>query len=416
MLISHRVLDLTNEKGFLCGKVLGDLGADVIKIEPPGGDPARNRGPFYKDMVHPEKSLFWLYTNLNKRGITLNLGLGEGREIFKELVAKADAVIESFEPGYLDSLGLGYSELERLNPGLVMTSITTFGQKGPYSHFKATDLVGMAMGGMVRIFGYPDETPVRPSLPQFYYLGSLHGTAGTMMALYHRELTGEGQWVDVSCQGAVAKSLMDVVPWWDLGKVNVKGSGRWIITHRPQPLGNLRVTRIWECKDGHVVFMLGGGAQTGFVASSRALVELANANGMGLELKDFDWSTWNAAGVPQEDADRIMKPLADFLKTKTKAELFSEAVKRSILMVPIQHIGELVESSQLKEREFWVDVPHPELGSTVTCSGFPMKISGFTYRPQRRAPLIGEHNEEIYSGELGRSKGELALLKAQRVI
>jgi len=416
MLSSYQVLDLTDEKGFLCGKTLADLGTDVIKVEKPGGDTGRNIGPFYKDIPHPEKSLFWFYTNLNKRGITLNLETKEGREILKKLLTKADIVIESFEPGYMDSLGLGYSELERINPGIIMTSITPFGQEGPYSHFKATDIVGVSMGGMVRIYGECGESPCRISLPQFYFLGSLHAAAGTMMALYYRELTGEGQWVDVSCQEAVAQSLMDVSSWWDLNKVNIKGTGAWVVSPRPEPLGDLHVRRVWECKDGYVVFVFAGGAAPGMVASSKALVELANENGMALEIKDYDWSQWDATSVTQEEADRLMKPIADFLKTRTKAELFGEALKRSILLAPIQHVGELVPSPQLKHRGFWVDVCHPELEDTITYPGYPIKVSSFTYHPQRRAPLIGEHNEEIYIGELGLSKEDLTLLRAQGVI
>ena len=416
MLSSYQVLDLTDEKGFLCGKTLADLGTDVIKVEKPGGDTGRNIGPFYKDIPHPEKSLFWFYTNLNKRGITLNLETKEGREILKKLLTKADIVIESFEPGYMDSLGLGYSELERINPGIIMTSITPFGQEGPYSHFKATDIVGVSMGGMVRIYGECGESPCRISLPQFYFLGSLHAAAGTMMALYYRELTGEGQWVDVSCQEAVAQSLMDVSSWWDLNKVNIKGTGAWVVSPRPKPLGDLHVRRVWECKDGYVVFVFAGGAAPGMVASSKALVELANENGMALEIKDYDWSQWDATSVTQEEADRLMKPIADFLKTRTKAELFGEALKRSILLAPIQHVGELVPSPQLKHRGFWVDVCHPELEDTITYPGYPIKMSSFTYHPQRRAPLIGEHNEEIYIGELGLSKEDLTLPRAQGVI
>jgi len=416
MLSSYQVLDLTDEKGFLCGKTLADLGTDVIKVEKPGGDTGRNIGPFYKDIPHPEKSLFWFYTNLNKRGITLNLETKEGREILKKLLTKADIVIESFEPGYMDSLGLGYSELERINPGIIMTSITPFGQEGPYSHFKATDIVGVSMGGMVRIYGECGESPCRISLPQFYFLGSLHAAAGTMMALYYRELTGEGQWVDVSCQEAVAQSLMDVSSWWDLNKVNIKGTGAWVVSPRPKPLGDLHVRRVWECKDGYVVFVFAGGAAPGMVASSKALVELANENGMALEIKDYDWSQWDATSVTQEEADRLMKPIADFLKTRTKAELFGEALKRSILLAPIQHVGELVPSPQLKHRGFWVDVCHPELEDTITYPGYPIKVSSFTYHPQRRAPLIGEHNEEIYIGELGLSKEDLTLPRAQGVI
>jgi len=417
MLVSYRILDLTNERGLLCGKVLGDMGADVIMIEPPQGHPSRKMGPFFKDIPHPEKSLYWMFTNLNKRGITLDITQSEGREIFKKMVSKADAVIESFDPGYMEGLGLGYADLEKINPGIVLTSITPFGQKGPYAHFKVTDLVGMSMGGMVRIFGNYGEAPVRISMPQFYFLGSLYAMAGAMLALYHRDMSGQGgQHVDASCQQAVAKSLMDASSWWDINKVNIVGTGNFILGKRPSPPGELRVRRVWECKDGHVVFIMGGGANVGMSASSKALVQLANEHGMALEIKDFDWSTWNAAAITQEEADKIINPLADFLKTMPIHELFEEAVKRSILIGPIQNTAGLMESSQLKARQFWTEVPHPELGGTLTYPGYPLKVTGCDYRPQRRAPMLGEHNEEIYLNELGFPREKLVLLKTQGII
>ena len=141
MLSCYRVLDLSNEKGFLCGRALGDFGADVIKIERPGGEPGRNIGPFYHDEVDPEKSLYWFAVNAGKRGITLDIETADGREILKELLKKADFLIESFRPGYMDSIGLGYDELSRLNSGLVMTSITPFGQTGPWADYQADDIV-----------------------------------------------------------------------------------------------------------------------------------------------------------------------------------------------------------------------------------------------------------------------------------
>ena len=153
LLGGYRVLDLTDEKGHLCGKVLGDFGADVIKIERPGGDRARNRGPFYQNIADPEKSLSWFSFNTSKRGITLDIESLDGREIFKQLVRTADIVIESFEPGYLDGLGLGYADMEKIKPDIILTSITPFGQTGPHAHYKVTDLVGVAMGGIVRILG-----------------------------------------------------------------------------------------------------------------------------------------------------------------------------------------------------------------------------------------------------------------------
>jgi len=150
LLEGYRIFDLTDEKGLLCGKILADLGADVIKVERPGGDFARNKGSFYRDVVHPEKSLFWFYTNLGKRGITLNIESQEGQKIFKELVSQADIVIESFKPSYMERLRLNYPELERVNHGIIVTSISPFGQEGAYSHYRCTDIVGMAMGGMLR--------------------------------------------------------------------------------------------------------------------------------------------------------------------------------------------------------------------------------------------------------------------------
>ena len=238
-------MDLADEKGLLCGKVLGDMGADVIRIEPPGGDPARNIGPFYKDIPHPEKSLFWFFTNLNKRGITLDIGTADGKEIFRRLVKTADFVVESFKPGYMESLGLGYSELEKLNPRIIMTSITPFGQTGPYAYYKATDLVGVSMGGMVRLYGESDRPPNRISAPQFYFLGGLHGAQGSLVAHYHRELTGEGQHVDVSCQQAVVLALMNAAEIWDIYKINYRAAGPKAFSPRPTPPGPLFVRLIW---------------------------------------------------------------------------------------------------------------------------------------------------------------------------
>ena len=159
LLGSHRVLDLTDEKGWFCGKILGDLGADVIKVEKPGGDPARNTGPFYHDIIEPEKSLYWMALNTNKKGITLDIETPDGREIFKKLLKTADVVIESFAPGYMDKLGLGYSELSKINPGIILTSVSGFGQEGPYRDYKAPDIVVRALGGLIYTVGEADRPP-----------------------------------------------------------------------------------------------------------------------------------------------------------------------------------------------------------------------------------------------------------------
>jgi len=416
LLSGYRVLDLTDEKGLLCGKVLGDLGADVIKVERPGGDLARNTGPFYKDRPDPEKSLFWFYTNLNKRGITLNLETRDGREIFKRLVKTAHFVIESYEPGYLVSLGLGYPELEKTNPATIMTSITPFGQTGPYAHYKATDIVLMGMGGLMQIFGDPERAPVRVSQPQAFFYGSMHGVVGSLMAHYHRQGTGEGQHVDVSCQEAVVLTLCFVAENWDILKINYERAGPSVARARPAPLGTLLVQHVYACQDGSTQGYIFGGAQAGVVASSRALTEWANSHGYALELNDYDWTKLDMGSVPQSEMSRVLGAIQKFLLTRTKAEIMEKGVERSILTMPITDAKDVMESPQFKAREFFVPVAHPELGQAITYPGFPIKVAGLPYKPQRRAPFVGEHNEEVYIGELGLSGEELARLKASKVI
>jgi crotonobetainyl-CoA:carnitine CoA-transferase CaiB-like acyl-CoA transferase len=415
LLSGCRVLDLADEKGALCGKLLGELGADVIRIEPPGGCTSRNTGPFYHDTPHPEKSLHWYFTNMNKRGITLNIETADGNDLFRRLVESADFVIESFEPGYMEGLGLGYGDLEKINPRVIMTSITPFGQTGPYSGYKAPDIVGVAMGGMVYISGELDRPPNRLSCPQFYFLGGLHGATGSMVAHYYRELTGEGQYVDVSCQQAVVLSLMIVAEIWDMLKYSYRGMGPTYAGARPNapPLFS-RV--IYPCKDGHVFCLITGAAQAGMVASSKALAEMANKDGMAAELQDYPWQTIDAATITQEELDQIIEPLKEFLATKTKAELFEEALERGILLAPITTMKDVAESPQLAARGFWQEVHHPELDETITYPGYPIKLSETFAHTSCRAPLVGEHNEEVYVDEMGLTKNDLISLKVNGVI
>ncbi len=206
MLSPYRVLDLTDEKGIICGKMLGDLGADVIKVEKPGGDSARNIGPFYHNEVNPEKSLFWFAFNTSKRGITLDIETKKGQGVFKKLVKTADLVLESFPPGYLDKLGLGYSALEKINPRIIMVSITPFGQTGPYKDYKTSDIVAWAIGGRMQTIGDPDRRPLRIShYSQCFVHAGMEASVGALLALHYRDMTGQGQQVDVSTQDRVAR-------------------------------------------------------------------------------------------------------------------------------------------------------------------------------------------------------------------
>ncbi|MDG7041734.1 MAG: CoA transferase [Nitrososphaerota archaeon] len=420
MLSPFRVLDLTDEKGFYCGKVLGDLGADVIKIERPGGDPARNIGPFYKDMAHPEKSLYWWAYNTSKRGITLNIESSDGHEIFKKLVKTADIVIESFPPGYMDRLGLGYSVLSEIQPRLVMTSITPFGQTGPYRDYKSPDIVACCLGGQTYVTGDADRPPCRISFPQAYLHAGLHASGGTLAALRYRELSGEGQYVDVSMQEAVVWTLQGLVQYWDLLKHNMVRTG----ISRSYYIGPRYPTRVmrfgYPCKDGHVAFMVAGGLLA--AVSMPGMVKWLDEEGMlgAFEpMKGWGYDEWlmrDPLSMSWEQINAEEATLARFFGTKTRAELYEQAQKRRIILYPTNTAEDLAENVQLRERQFYVEVKHPELGGTVTYVGAPYKTTESPWRISRRAPLIGEHNEEIYGIELGFSQEEMRLLKEAGVI
>lgn len=401
MLSPYRVLDLTDEKGPLCGKLLGDLGADVIKIERPGGDPARSLGPFYHDEIDPEKSLFWFAYNASKRGITLDIETARGQEIFKRLVKDADFVVESFSPGYMDKLGLGYSALERLNSRVIMVSISPFGQTGPYKDYKGPDIVAWAMGGFMHYFGDADRPPVRVGHhSQSHLEASIEGAVGAMMALYDLQVTGEGQQVDVSIQESVARGSATA------GRGTARGQ---------EGTAAVRTRHTWPCKDGDILWFYTSGPQA--VRQSRPIIEWMESEGVADDfLTGIDWDKFDFREVTQEMIDRINATTGEFFMERTKAELFDGAVQRRIRLYPVATTADILSNPQLAAREFWTEVNHPELDASIIYPGAFANASETPPRISRRAPLIGEHNREIYEKELGISGEQLATLKQDKVI
>jgi benzylsuccinate CoA-transferase BbsE subunit len=402
----YRVLDLTNEKGYFCGKILADLGADVIKIEPPEGDPGRNIGPFYHDIPDKEKSLYFVAYNTNKRSITLNIETRDGQEILKRLVETADFVIESFDPGYGDKIGLGYSVLKGVNPRVIMVSITPFGQDGPYKDWKASDIVAIAMGGLSHITGSPDRPPARVSVDQAHVIAGAQGAMGAMIAHYYREATGKGQYVDTSTQESVVLSALTVPQAWDLQKFIWPREGAYLSRARK------RVRHLWPCKDGYIAWRLFGG---GLGVKTRALVEWMESEGQAGELAGVNWQQMDLLTVPSEKFYHWQELFGDFFKSHTKAELCREALVRGIVLIPASTPKDLLADPQLEARDYWEEIDYPELGGTILYPGALYKSSEMDWE-FRRAPLIGEHNSEIYEQELGFSKGALALLKQGEVI
>jgi crotonobetainyl-CoA:carnitine CoA-transferase CaiB-like acyl-CoA transferase len=413
MLSPYRVLDLTDERGFYGGKLLGDMGADVIKIEKPGGDPARRFGPFFHDIPEPEKSLYWMGLNTNKRGITLNLETPAGQTIFKRLVATADILIESFDPGCMDRLGLGYTSLKEINPRLIMASATGFGQSGPYRDHKAPSIVLWALSGQAYVTGDADRPPLSTSYPIPYFFGAMQAAIGALTALYHRAVTGHGQHVDAPsllslawATGAEPQGL-----WLNDGQIVTRHGRIW---PRPQPapgggIKYLDIPLAYPCKDGGIKFF--PFVDKGMLPSTNGLTQWTIEEGLASEtLQKVDWSTWNWQTVSQETVDDITGCFGRLFKRHTKDELWEEAQKRGIQLYPVFTAADTLKLPQLSIREFWEEVEHPELGTTITYPGAFTKLAKGSCGIRRRAPRIGEHNEEIYIKEMGMSPEELALL------
>ncbi len=391
-----RILDLTDLKGAMCAKLFGDMGADVLKIEPPEGDATRRIGPFLDGQPHLERSLlFWFY-NTSKRGITLDLNQQAGQELAKQLAAKADVLVESAAPGTLARLGLGYDELKQLNPNLVLTSITPFGQTGPYQSYRSSDIVAEALGGMIWTNGFPDEPPLHAMGLQAYHSASFFAAIGTLLALLTRDSLGEGQWVDVSIQEAVAGAVEHVAPFYHqgLGIESRRGSLHWS-----------RYFRVARCRDGYVMHCSLG--------DWTSLVEWVKGDKKAQDLED---ARWEDLVYRREHAEHLFDILDDWAKDYSVAELMEGAQLRRIPYAMVQPPEALVDDPQLNDRGFFSTIEHPELGRTVQYPGGPIHFTVTPSRIARRPPLLGEHNSEVYGNDLGLGANRLSALKQAGVI
>lgn len=411
LLSDCRGIELADDRGQICGEILSELGSEIIKVEPPGGERSRSIGPYWHDETDPQKSLYWFAHNRGKKGITLNIETIDGQEIFKCLVKKADFVIESFSPGYMDRLGLGYEVLHKINPKLVMTSITPFGQTGPYSAYKASDMVIMALGGRLFIEGDPDYPPVNISLPQSYLMAGTQAAVATMTAYYHSQIGGQGQHVGVSAQQSVALFLGNIIPLYELERVIIKRAG----VFRVGLSGGISQRQIWPCKDGFVAFIITGGRLG--KESRSALIDWIRDECMADKtLLEIDWIDFDMSKMTQELEDQIEGTIGKFFLTKTKAELFERALKEDLWLFPMSTPKDLLNDPHLSARDYWVNINHPELGTSIRYPGSFFKSTITRGVVHRRAPLPGEHNDEIYRGMLGLSTEDIVCLKEAGVI
>jgi len=413
MLNPYRVLDLTTERGLLCGQILADLGADVIKIEPPGGSSARKLGPFYQDQEDAENSLYWWAYNRNKRGVTLDITRSEGQDILRRLAQGAKFLIESDNPGTLARYGLSYDDLAADNPGLIYVSITPFGQDGPKASYADSDLIILASSGPLVITGDEDRPPVRLSVPQGYLHASAAAAPAALIALYESHRSNRGQHIDISAQQAAAHATQSTIlaaPLNDAETRRMAGGAK---------MGPLEIRLLWPAKDGHVsIAYLFGSA---FAHFTKRLMDWIYEEGFcDEEVQQMDWVDMGGGlfgGDPKtiEDYERLKLIVEDFTKTKTKAELFQNALDRGLLVAPVTTIDEVVESKQLESRQYWTTVDHEEIGKAFAYPGPFAKFSEQPIAYTRRPPKMGEHNAEVY-GELGLDTQALAELHSKGII
>lgn len=411
LLTPYRALDLTGPLGFLTGKIFGDLGADVIKIERPGGDVARRLPPFLKNGNGSPQSLYWLAYNANKRGITLDLECEKGRDLFDQLASESDFIIASY-PGTFEGLRFEYERLQRLNPGLILVSISAFGHEGPYKDLLGSDLEIMALSGAMSLAGEKGGEPMRVSIPQAAMWAGAEAAMGALTALAYRTLTGKGQHVDVSAQAAVMSALAHAPAFWDLNRVIPERAGIFV-TGRSVNAAKMRV--MWPCKDGWINFIIYGGAAGRH--TNQQLTAWMDRKGMAPDwLKQIDWNSFAVTSITQEEVDRLEAPIVEFFSTITKEEFLEGAIERQMLGYPVATVEDIDKDEQLQAREFWQDVRDPKSGITLKYPGAFAVINGERLKIRRPAPRVGEHNAEVYVDELGFSEKEIAQLQADHVI
>ena len=391
-----QVLDLADDKASFCSKLLADLGARVIKIERPGGDPSRRTGPFWKDTPHPDRSLSFWFNNTNKLGITLNIDKRTGREILLKLLKKTDILIETFAPGYLTQVGLGFQVLRGINPGIILVSVSGFGQTGPYSTYKSCDLIAAAMGGQTYVTGDPSRPPLKPYGEQTYYTASLFAVISILLALRKRNITGEGEHIDISLQEAAASALEHVM---------IRYFHDHVIAERQGSLYWNREFCIVPCKDGFMLVTLFQHWET--------LVGLMDSEGMADDLTD---DAWTDEAYRLEHLDHIIEVVKRWTKAHTTRELFEIGQLMRFPWAPIQSPKDVLESPQLKARGFLFPVEYPEIKARVPCPNLPFRYSSLELQSPERAPLLGEHNAEVLRGELGLSDKEIEQLRSEGVI
>lgn len=388
-----KVLDLgTDVAGPYCARLMGDFGADVIKVEPPGGEPARRFGPFPGDRPDAEQSGMFLALNANKRGVTLDPSTATGRDLLLRLVAWADVVVENTMPGTLERLGVGYEAMSAANPRLVMTSITPFGQTGPYRDYPPEEITFFAMSGRMYSHGVAGREPLRYAPDVHWFQTGGTAAVATMAAVFSQRRYGIGQQIDVSAFEAMVGNVDN--------RVVAAAMMNDHLVRLSQPVSF--ASGLVPCSDGFI-FMI--------VTNERFFRRMLQAIGQADLIEDERFATATARARHRDDLDAILLP---WMADRTRAEAFKALQKHRVMCAPIQTAEEILADEQLRERNFFVEVDHPATGR-LTYPGAPFVMAETPFAIRRPAPLLGQHNDEVY-GELGITPAELLSLRAQGVV
>jgi benzylsuccinate CoA-transferase BbsE subunit len=408
----YRVLDLTDETAVLCGKMFADLGADVVKIEPPDGCPTRRIPPFLDERAGPDDSSYFQAMAAGKRSVVLDLHCQQGRELLRRIADTSDFLVESFPIGYLDGIGLSYETLAARNPRLIYTSVTPFGDLGPGTKWKAADVVGWAASGMMAMMGAPGRPPLQVSVPQAFSHAGSEAAVGSLLAHMDRERSGRGQYVVVSMQAAGVWATNVETAFPVLESRSLERSG--II-----PAGMPR-SSIYRCADGYVQLMIGGGM---FMSTTAGLLEWLKEYG---DLPDavaaIDLTTWTADRF-RSGGQRFLAELqactaaiSGLLLRLTKAEIISRSDANGWMIAPVATMADVAHDPQLAAREYFEQVEHPGLQRELTLVGPFARFSRSPAAATRRAPMLGEHTAELLLDELGIGDQEFADLQSAGVL
>jgi crotonobetainyl-CoA:carnitine CoA-transferase CaiB-like acyl-CoA transferase len=397
-LTGYRVLELGDAKTAYCTKLLADLGAEVIKVESPQGDPTRGLPPFAEDIPHLERSLPFIFRNANKLGITLNPQTEDGKRLVGRLVESTDVLVEGFPPGFMADLGLDYGSLSGINPGLIMASISEFGQSGPYRDWRGSPIVDIALSTDLIEAGFPDRAPCSlPGMPA-YDATSVMAAISIVLALFERGGSGEGHYIDVSVH---ENARLAIYPWMvTLHSYNCTPDGP-----PPSPEGRMgaSIYPVYPCKDGYVRVV----ALTPWQWDALLRVIGEPEALAGPEWREFLHRISHAA--------ELYDIMVEFTMNCTMMELFETGHQEGVPIAPVLSLSDFVDSPQTRAREFFLDMQHPVIGR-FRYPGPPYKWTETPCRVERSAPRLGEHNVAILCERLGLSRMELAALRHAGVV